>query len=215
MTDLGLPGRRRLRHRGRRLDRRRAHRRGAPAGGRVRRRAHPGVDPQRRPGHGLRRSSSPATAWRFTMNGAEDPYGLESLQVVQYDADTKTYTDIGELITDVRGPDRAPVVVDDRPAPTEAPSPAARRPRGDGPLRRHRRARRALVRHPGGRHLRAHRSERRRQDDVLQRRQPHLRADARRACASTATTSWRMPAAPHRQRRASPARSRTSRCSRR
>ena len=54
------------------------------------------------------------------MNGAEDPYGLESLQVVQYDADTKTYTDIGELVTTLRGPDRAAVVVDTT-TPTEAP----------------------------------------------------------------------------------------------
>lgn len=34
---------------------------------------------------------------RFHMNGAEDPYGAETLQVVQYDADTRTYTDVGEL----------------------------------------------------------------------------------------------------------------------
>lgn len=39
----------------------------------------------------------------FTMNGAEDAYGLESMQVVQYDADTKTYTDVGELVTDFEG----------------------------------------------------------------------------------------------------------------
>jgi ABC-type branched-subunit amino acid transport system substrate-binding protein len=39
----------------------------------------------------------------FTMNGAEDTYGLESLQVVQYDADTKTYTDVGELVTKFEG----------------------------------------------------------------------------------------------------------------
>ncbi|MDQ3294236.1 MAG: ABC transporter substrate-binding protein [Actinomycetota bacterium] len=39
----------------------------------------------------------------YTMGGAEDPFGLESMQVVQYDADTKTYTDIGELITSFEG----------------------------------------------------------------------------------------------------------------
>lgn len=44
----------------------------------------------------------------FTMNGAEDPYGLESLQVVQYNADTKTYTDIGDLITTFEGQTELP-----------------------------------------------------------------------------------------------------------
>jgi branched-chain amino acid transport system substrate-binding protein len=44
----------------------------------------------------------------FTMNGAEDPYGLESLQVVQYDADTKTYTDIGDLVTTFEGQTELP-----------------------------------------------------------------------------------------------------------
>jgi branched-chain amino acid transport system substrate-binding protein len=44
----------------------------------------------------------------FTMNGAEDPYGLESLQVVQYDADTATYTDIGELVTTFEGQTELP-----------------------------------------------------------------------------------------------------------
>ena len=39
----------------------------------------------------------------FTTNGAEDPYGLESMQVVQYDADSKTYTDVGELVTKFEG----------------------------------------------------------------------------------------------------------------
>jgi ABC-type branched-subunit amino acid transport system substrate-binding protein len=39
----------------------------------------------------------------FTLNGTEDAYGLESMQVVQYDADTKTYTDIGDLITTFEG----------------------------------------------------------------------------------------------------------------
>ena len=40
---------------------------------------------------------------RFTLNGAEDAFGLESLQVVQYDAGTATYTDVGELITKFEG----------------------------------------------------------------------------------------------------------------
>ncbi|MEQ1786203.1 MAG: ABC transporter substrate-binding protein [Acidimicrobiales bacterium] len=44
----------------------------------------------------------------YTMNGADDPYGLESLQVVQYDADTKTYTDIGELVTSFEGQTELP-----------------------------------------------------------------------------------------------------------
>jgi branched-chain amino acid transport system substrate-binding protein len=39
----------------------------------------------------------------FRMDGADDPYGLESMQVVQYNADTATYTDIGELVTDFEG----------------------------------------------------------------------------------------------------------------
>jgi ABC-type branched-subunit amino acid transport system substrate-binding protein len=34
------------------------------------------------------------------MNGEADPFLNESLQVIQYDAATKTFTDIGELITD-------------------------------------------------------------------------------------------------------------------
>ena len=44
----------------------------------------------------------------FTMNGAEDPYGAESMQVVQYNADTHTYTDIGELITSFEGQTELP-----------------------------------------------------------------------------------------------------------
>ena len=44
----------------------------------------------------------------FRTNGTEDAYGLESLQVVQYDADTKTYTDIGELITTYEGQTELP-----------------------------------------------------------------------------------------------------------
>ena len=45
---------------------------------------------------------------KFTVDGAEDPYGLESMQVVQYSADTKTYTDIGELITSFEGKTELP-----------------------------------------------------------------------------------------------------------
>jgi branched-chain amino acid transport system substrate-binding protein len=44
----------------------------------------------------------------FTLSGADDAYGLESLQVVQYDADTKTYTDIGELVTSFEGQTELP-----------------------------------------------------------------------------------------------------------
>jgi ABC-type branched-subunit amino acid transport system substrate-binding protein len=39
----------------------------------------------------------------FTLNGAEDPYMVESLQVVEYDADTTSYTDVGELVTTFEG----------------------------------------------------------------------------------------------------------------
>lgn len=39
----------------------------------------------------------------FTLNGADDAYGLESMQVVQYDADSKTYTDVGELNSEFEG----------------------------------------------------------------------------------------------------------------
>ena len=34
------------------------------------------------------------------MSGVEDPYGAESLIVRQYDADTATFADVGELITE-------------------------------------------------------------------------------------------------------------------
>jgi ABC-type branched-subunit amino acid transport system substrate-binding protein len=34
------------------------------------------------------------------MNGEDDPYLAESLTVIQYDADTQTFQDVGELITD-------------------------------------------------------------------------------------------------------------------
>jgi branched-chain amino acid transport system substrate-binding protein len=39
----------------------------------------------------------------FTVNGADDVYGFESMQVVQYDADSSTYTDVGELVTEFEG----------------------------------------------------------------------------------------------------------------
>jgi branched-chain amino acid transport system substrate-binding protein len=44
----------------------------------------------------------------MTMNGADDAYYLESMQVVQYDAETKTLTDVGELITDFEGQTQLP-----------------------------------------------------------------------------------------------------------
>lgn len=43
----------------------------------------------------------PGVAYR--MNGAEDAFGLESMQVVQYSAATRTYTDIGPLSTTYEG----------------------------------------------------------------------------------------------------------------
>jgi branched-chain amino acid transport system substrate-binding protein len=45
---------------------------------------------------------------RFTLDGADDAYGLESLQVVQYNADSRTYTDIGELVTSFEGQTELP-----------------------------------------------------------------------------------------------------------
>jgi len=39
----------------------------------------------------------------FTMNGEEDPYGLESQQVVEYDADTRTYTNLGDIVSQYEG----------------------------------------------------------------------------------------------------------------
>ena len=44
----------------------------------------------------------------LTMSGVDDPYLLESLQVVQYDADTKSLTDVGELITKFEGETELP-----------------------------------------------------------------------------------------------------------
>ncbi|MFZ9084621.1 MAG: hypothetical protein ACO22B_09885, partial [Ilumatobacteraceae bacterium] len=37
---------------------------------------------------------------RMKMNGLDDQFIAESLQVIQYDAETKLFTDIGELITE-------------------------------------------------------------------------------------------------------------------
>jgi len=45
---------------------------------------------------------------KYTMNGADDAYGLESMQVVQYDAGTKTYTDVDELVIDFEGQTKLP-----------------------------------------------------------------------------------------------------------
>lgn len=45
---------------------------------------------------------------RFTLDGADDAYGLESMQVVQYDASTMTYTDIGDLVTSFEGQTELP-----------------------------------------------------------------------------------------------------------
>jgi ABC-type branched-subunit amino acid transport system substrate-binding protein len=36
----------------------------------------------------------------FTMSGEEDPYGAQSLVVRTYDAETKTFEDVGEIITE-------------------------------------------------------------------------------------------------------------------
>jgi ABC-type branched-subunit amino acid transport system substrate-binding protein len=44
----------------------------------------------------------------FKMDGADDAYGLESMQVVQYASATGTYTDIGELITTFEGTTELP-----------------------------------------------------------------------------------------------------------
>jgi ABC-type branched-subunit amino acid transport system substrate-binding protein len=44
----------------------------------------------------------------FTMSGADDAYGSEILQVVQYDADTSTYTDLGEIQTQFEGQTELP-----------------------------------------------------------------------------------------------------------
>ena len=37
---------------------------------------------------------------RMKMNGLEDQFLAQSLQIIQYDAETKLFTDIGELITE-------------------------------------------------------------------------------------------------------------------
>ena len=44
----------------------------------------------------------------FKLDGAKDAFGLESMQVVQYDADTKTYTDVGSVVTDFEGKTELP-----------------------------------------------------------------------------------------------------------
>ncbi|MEO7428819.1 MAG: ABC transporter substrate-binding protein [Acidimicrobiales bacterium] len=44
----------------------------------------------------------------FRTDGAIDAYGLESMQVVQFHADTKTYTDIGPLVTSFEGKTKLP-----------------------------------------------------------------------------------------------------------
>jgi hypothetical protein len=44
----------------------------------------------------------------FTLDGATDAYGLESLQVAQYSAATKTYTDVGSLVTEFEGKTELP-----------------------------------------------------------------------------------------------------------
>jgi ABC-type branched-subunit amino acid transport system substrate-binding protein len=44
----------------------------------------------------------------FKLDGAKDAFGLESMQVVQYDADTRTYTDVGDLITEYEGATELP-----------------------------------------------------------------------------------------------------------
>ena len=36
------------------------------------------------------------------MAGVEDPFLVEDVQIRQYDADTATFTDIGDLITSFR-----------------------------------------------------------------------------------------------------------------
>ena len=49
-----------------------------------------------------------ATGITFKTSGEDDPYLNEVQQVVQYSAATKTYTDLGALVTQVRGQDRRP-----------------------------------------------------------------------------------------------------------
>ncbi|MEX2294325.1 MAG: ABC transporter substrate-binding protein [Acidimicrobiales bacterium] len=43
----------------------------------------------------------------FITNGSQDAFGLESMQVVQYSAATKTYTDVGALVTAFEGKTKA------------------------------------------------------------------------------------------------------------
>ena len=44
----------------------------------------------------------------FKTDGTNDAYGLESMQVVQYHSATKTYTDVGELVTSFEGKTKLP-----------------------------------------------------------------------------------------------------------
>jgi ABC-type branched-subunit amino acid transport system substrate-binding protein len=44
----------------------------------------------------------------FKLDGAKDAFGLESMQVVQYSAATKSYTDVGELVTKFEGKTELP-----------------------------------------------------------------------------------------------------------
>lgn len=43
----------------------------------------------------------------FITDGTKDAFGLESMQVVQYKADTKTYVDVGTLVTSFEGKTKA------------------------------------------------------------------------------------------------------------
>ena len=117
-----------------------------------------------------------------------------------------------------RVPPRRPGLVAAAPERTDAVGSrsrgAALRRERHPALRRHRRARRRLVRRRGGRDRRADRPERRRQDDRLQRDHARLHARLRARRASTASTSCGRRR-PRRSGSASRARSRTSRSSRR
>ncbi len=44
----------------------------------------------------------------FKLDGAKDAYGLESMQIVQYNAGTKTYADVGPLVTSFEGKTKLP-----------------------------------------------------------------------------------------------------------
>ena len=170
------------------------HRRGAQGRRRVRGRAHPGVDPQRGADARLPVLAGPRGRELHAWTAPRTPTGSSRCRSCSTTPTPPTYTDIGELITELRGPDRAAVVTE--PDQPHRGAPAPRRARGHGPLRWGGRPRRALLRHPRGRHLRADRPQRGRQDHVLQRGQPALRAHAGPRACSTARTSSRLP--PHR-----------------